>query len=61
MVVYNTESLRLWTLSMVSETGSVSVFRRKETPTLLCLLEIANLNHWITEKDTYTVGSLTKS
>jgi hypothetical protein len=30
----------------VSETGSVSVLRKGETPTLLGPLERANLNHW---------------
>jgi hypothetical protein len=30
----------------VSETGSVSVHRWGETPALLDLLEVANLNNW---------------
>jgi hypothetical protein len=32
----------------VSETGSVSVHRWEETPTLLGPLEMANPNHWTT-------------
>jgi hypothetical protein len=54
MMVYNTQNLGFWTLSIiwyfkehnVSETGSVSSSGEGETPTLLGSLERANFIHW---------------
>jgi hypothetical protein len=62
-MVYNTELMSFQTSSIVQilknykikhyvlETGSVSILRWGETPTLLGPLERANLNHWTQSKN----------